>query len=470
MASVGPTLLWFGAAVTTGLCVLAGGLAGLEPLRARLTTRDENAALPTGPVFAGPPIAVAEANDNVDDDDHGDTAAGGGGGASAGSSAAASTGPLVDACRDGTPDKCNAWAMDGFYRAIADEKRGALGRPVRVSWYGDSVIATDAIPGRLRARLQGALGDGGPGFVFVVPPHRFCEHEAITRGSSGPWATHAISTLQTADGLYGPGGATAEATEGATATIKLVAGKVNFVELYLLDQPHGGSVTIKADGNELQHIETAADAKQVAFSTAAVSAGASKLELETHGRVRLFGVDLENASGAVVDNLGIVSVHVKSFANEDAAHWSSEIAHRGADLVMITIGANEAQWLGPADQDTKDYQAHYEQVLAPIRKARPDASCLVVSPTDQAEDKDGGYASRPVMPLLVDAQRKAALAQGCAFFSTYTWMGGKGSAAKWFRKGLVGSDFQHLSKKGANLLSDAIYDALMAGAERYAAR
>ena len=53
------------------------------------------------------------------------------------------------------------------------------------------------------------------------------------------------------------------------------------------------------------------------------------------------------------------------------------------------------------------------------------------------------------MPLLVDAQRKAAHSQGCAFYSTYAWMGGKGSAQKWFRKGLVGSDFQHLSRKGA---------------------
>ena len=468
--TVAPTLLWFGAVVALGLCVLAGGLAGLQPLRARLIARDDSLAVPAGPVFAGPSIAIAEANDDLNDDDHGDGLAGGGGGSGGGGSSAASAGPLVDACRDGTPDKCRAWAMDGFYRAIADEKRGALGRAVRVSWYGDSVIATDAIPGRLRARLQGALGDGGPGFVFVVPPHRFCEHEAITRGSSGPWATHAISTLQAADGLYGPGGATAEATEGASATIKLVAGKVTHVEVYALAQPRGGRVVVRADGHDVLDAGTDADSKQTAFTAASIDGGASKFELETRGRVRLFGLDLENASGAVVDNLGIVSVHVKSFANEDAAHWASEVAHRSADLVMITIGANEAQWLGPADQDTKDYQAHYEQVLAPIRKALPDAACLVVSPTDQAEEKDGGYASRPVMPLLVEAQRKAALAQGCAFFSTYAWMGGKGSAAKWFRKGLVGSDFQHLSKKGANLLSDAIYDALMAGAERYATR
>src|SRR5262249_39193338 len=134
------------------------------------------------------------------------------------------------------------------------------------------------------------------------------------------------------------------------------------------------------------------------------------------------------------DNLGIVSVNVKSFGANDPTHWSGELAHRGADLIMIMIGANEAEWLAPHDQDTKQYQTHYEKVLDTIRRARPEASCLVVSPTDQAEVKDDDYVSRPVMPVLVEAQRKAAQAQGCAFYSTYAWMGGKGSAARWFKK------------------------------------
>ena len=104
---------------------------------------------------------------------------------------------------------------------------------------------------------------------------------------------------------------------------------------------------------------------------------------------------------------------------------------------------------------------------APIRKGRPEASCLVVSPTDQAEAKDDGYQSKPVMATISDAQRKAAHASGCAFYSTYDWMGGKGSAAKWFKRGYVGSDFQHLSRKGANKMADAVFDALMAGYRRY---
>jgi lysophospholipase L1-like esterase len=378
----------------------------------------------------------------------------------------ANIGALEDVCTDGKPEACKRWAMDGFYKAVDAAKAGKLGHPVRVSWYGDSVVATDAIPGRLRTRMQTELGDGGPGFVFVVVPHRFCGHEAITRAASGDWVTHAISTVTVADGMYGVAGSTTQTSDGH-ATIKLVAGKATRAELYYLADPHGGSAIVTADGSEVIRADTKGD-KQAGWATAAISNGAARFDITSDGRVRLFGIDLENATGAVVDNLGIVSVNVKSFATEDVTHWTAELAHRSADLVMIMIGANEAEWLNPGDRDTKDYQTHYDKILAPIKRARPDAACLVVSPTDQAEAKDGEYPSRPVMPLLVEAQRQAARAAGCGFYSTYDWMGKRGSAAKWFRKGLVGSDFQHLSRKGANLMADAVFDALMSGYHQYA--
>jgi len=451
--TIAPTLLWFGVTLGLALWWFDGDVQAIAD---RLTSRREADGAPAaGPVFTAKPVVVADSGDDdkpvppiADKGDRSRVAA------------------LEDVCVEGTPAACKRWGMDGFYRAVGESKRGKLGRAVRVSWYGDSVIATDAIPGRLRTRLQGELGNGGPGFVYVVPPHRFCVHEGIDRSSSG-WQAYAISTTQLADGLYGVGGSTAE-THGGRATIKLLSGAATNVELYYLAQPRGGTATVTADGAELLRVDTRAETKQPGHATATVATGAKQLELKADGKLRVFGIGLENATGAVVDNLGIVSINVKSFANHNSAHFAGELGHRNADLVMIMIGANEAAWLGPGDKDTKEYQARYEQVLGPLRKARPDGACLVVSPTDQAEAKEGRYPSRPVMPVLIEAQRKAAHAQGCAFYSTYDWMGGKGSAAAWFRKGLVGSDFQHLSRKGANKMADAVYDALMAGYQRYA--
>lgn len=443
--TIAPTILWF-------VAVLVGALYWFDgrpqAIANRLTAPRAPTVAPAAGSFAAKPAVVAEPD--VPATPVPIVAPG----------PDRSQGLLEDTCLDGTNDACKKWALDGYYDALAKARATKLGRALRVSWYGDSVVANDEIPGRLRTKLQAELGDGGPGFVYVVEPHRFCAHEAISRSHSGDWASYAISTTQTRDGFYGVGGATAETSEGK-ATIKLTAPATK-LELYFLQQPKAGAAIVTADGNEVIHADTAGD-KAPGYASAIVAGGAKKVEVSTQGRARFFGIGLENDRGAVVDNLGIVSVNVKSWQNSDAAHWTAELAHREADLVIFMIGANEAQWLGPKDQDTLLYSGNYEKLLAPFRKARPNASCLVVSPTDQAEAKDGEYPSRPVMPVLVAAQAKAAHAQGCAFFSTYKWMGGKGSAAKWFAKGLVGSDFQHTSRRGSNLLADAVFDALEGG-------
>jgi len=465
--TIAPTLLWFVALLIPVLWIDGGVGVLADRVRAPREARELASA---GPAFATGPAVVPEApasaasrrSDGRSDDEERSPQP-----AAVVPASRSKILALEDVCVDGAPEDCKRWAMDGFYRAIDRSKHGALGRPVRVSWYGDSVIATDVIPSRLRTRLQDELGNGGPGFLYVVPPHRFCGHEAITRWSSSGWVAHAISTTLIPDGLYGVGGSTAETDDGK-ATIKLVSGTASRAELYYLAQPRGGSVAIAADGKPVAIVETRSASKQPGHAVASVADGAAKFELLVTGKVRVFGLDLENATGAVVDNLGVVSVNLKSFEANRPEHFEAELAHRGSDLVMIMIGANEAAWLLPSDRATKDYAARYGKLLAEFRTALPDASCLVVSPTDQAEAKDGGYVSRAVMPVLVKAQRDAARAAGCAFYSTYDWMGGSGSAARWFRKGLVGTDFQHLSHKGADRLADGLFGALMLAFQKYA--
>jgi lysophospholipase L1-like esterase len=451
--TIAPTLVWFSVALSVGLIVIDGDVAALAD---RLTSKREKQVGGAGPTF------TASMNPAPGDD----------------SDVVAKLPPppagshdidaLDDVCIEGTDQACKRWAMDAFYRSVADAKAGKLGRALRVSWYGDSVVATDALPGGLRTRLQGELGDGGPGFVFALAPHRFCHHNGITRSGGDNWLSHAISMAHTSDGFYGPGGASVETNSGRMA-LKLVAGKVTRAELYYLAQPSGGTATVTADGVEIMRAVTAAEAKAPAWASGTAEKGASKFEIKGDGKTRVFGISLENASGAVVDNLGIVSVHVKSFAAHNEVHYTAELGHRSADLLMIMIGANEAQWLH-AGKAMKDYQAHYEKLLATMRKGRPNGSCLVVSPTDQAEAKDGGFASKPVIAHIVAAQRAAAHAQGCAFYSTYDWMGGKGSAAKWFKRHYVNSDFIHLSKAGAEKMADALFGALMKGAKQHASK
>jgi hypothetical protein len=367
---------------------------------------------------------------------------------------------------------CKRWAMDGLYAQLARSTGATV--PVRVSYYGDSVSATDEIPGRLRNRLQDVFGDGGPGFVFAAPPHRFNHTLAVDENARG-WVAYAVSTsLNVADGLYGVGGSTAEADGDGTIklTPKTPSGKISHVDVYYLAQPKGGSADVMVDGDVKATIDTTGDAKKAGYSAFDVPDAEHKVELKvTHGRVRLFGLTLERAPGIVVDNMAIISATPMNEENNKPEHWQEQLAHRGADLVILMLGTNEAEWLTPGKHALGEYAVSWQKLLAPIRAARPDAACLVVSPLDQAELKDDGtVASRPVMKYMVDVQRKAAQAAGCAFYDTYTWQGGRGAAIKWNRYGWVDADFQHLSGKGTAMVADGLADAILAGYAEYEQR
>ncbi|MBV8756498.1 MAG: hypothetical protein JO257_04455 [Deltaproteobacteria bacterium] len=361
-----------------------------------------------------------------------------------------------DPCLD---DGCTHHALDAFRTALAAQRDGTATHPLRISYFGDSLTADDHITEDLRAKLQALLGDGGPGFVFAAPPHPYCQHRAVARVVGEGWHVHGISTVVPPDRLLGLGGS-AECDAGGT--IELVpTGAVSTLELHYLAQPHGGTLAIAVDNKVVQTIATAAAAKKGSFATVTLPPG-KRIALRARGRVRLFGASLEAAKGGVVDNLGVVNATAKSMRNNNLdAHWRNQLAHRASDLVVIMYGTNEAEWLRPSGAGMAEHEKLFGELLATVRTALPDASCLVVSPLDQLDYGDDKLPPRDSIPAMVAAQRRAALAHGCAFWDTYTWMGGKGASRSWFARGLMMKDFQHPTSEGSEQIADALYAGLV---------
>jgi hypothetical protein len=277
--------------------------------------------------------------------------------------------------------------LEHWQAALAAQKAGKAEHPLRIAWFGDSVTADDHITHVVREKLQALLGDGGPGFVFAAPPHPYCEHLAVQRVVGGAWAIHGVSTTGSADKLLGLGG---DAETDGDGTIRFVphAGTRN-VDVHYLAQPHGGRFDVAADGAVVQTIDTAGEAKKASFATVVVPEGTKKIELRAHGRVRLFGASLEAAKGAVVDNLGVVNATAKQLRNNNLPeHWQHQLAHRDADLVVIMLGTNEAEWLAAKGAGMAEHEQIVNDLLASVRVAQPKGSCLVISPMDQLDWRD----------------------------------------------------------------------------------
>jgi hypothetical protein len=89
---------------------------------------------------------------------------------------------------------------------------------------------------------------------------------------------------------------------------------------------------------------------------------------------------------------------------------------------------------------------------------------MLFAPLDQGErDKRGKVVTVEVLPSIIEAQRRVAKQEGCAFFDTYAAMGGEGAMARWLkvRPRLATSDMRHATPKGYDVIGTLYYKALL---------
>jgi hypothetical protein len=63
--------------------------------------------------------------------------------------------------------------------------------------------------------------------------------------------------------------------------------------------------------------------------------------------------------------------------------------------------------------------------------------------------------------VIAEAQREAALANGCAFWDLRAKMGGKGSMLKWVAAGMAQADHVHFTGPGYRMIGDAVFRDVM---------
>ncbi len=365
-------------------------------------------------------------------------------------------------------------ALCPFYQALYLLDQIEQDETVRVLHYGDSILTTDELSGRVRRILQQRFGDAGHGFVLLGKPWRWYHHLDVVHGARGKWRARPLTSAPVSDGIYGLGGVAFETRHaGAVAWAGTVddgpiGKRVAKFDISYLEQPRGGSFDILIDGNHVDTVRTTAEARRAEHRFLNVSPGSAKLTVKTRGDgpVRLFGAVLESDHpGVVYDSLAINGARASVLTRFDEEHWKSELKHRDADLVVLMFGANEGH---NESLVLDEYRQHLAELLTVVRDGSPEAGCLIVGPLDQARrEDDGKLGSRRMPSKLTQAQREVSLAHGCAFFDTFSAMGGKNSMAKWFRTGLGGGDLIHPTEHGARRIGVWLADALLAGYENF---
>jgi lysophospholipase L1-like esterase len=350
----------------------------------------------------------------------------------------------------------NAAALVPFFEQLYRHQQGEMSGPLRILHYGDSHTAADEWTGDLRSRFQEKFGDGGSGYSFAGRPWNGYRREDVRTGSTRGWHSDGL-VGRSGDGIYGLGGVSMS-TKSPHEGVYLLADGQQF-ELFYLQQPGGGSVQIYDNGAPVERISTDGEAGPGYYRYETVP-GSHRFEAETldHSPVRLFGWVAENLTGVTYETLGINGAQASIVLNWNDTVLRSNIERRNPALIVIAYGTNEA---GRKDWTLDTYRDMFIQLIARFREAAPTATIFVIGPPDRYVKTRKGWVAMENLDTIVEAQRQASAASGCAFWDLRAKMGGKGAMREWVLAGMAQNDHVHFTLPGYRMIGDAVFRDLM---------
>jgi lysophospholipase L1-like esterase len=341
-------------------------------------------------------------------------------------------------------------ALSRFRTALADLAAGRRSDSVRVLWMGDSHVAADFWPDAVRKPLQARFGVAGPGFLYLgLGVYR---HAGAKVERDGVWHHEpkkpSLWTRQD-DGVFGLGGIrVAPDGEACRLTIALakdaVRGKARWDLAFRLPTDKA-RFRVAVDSGQTLVVDATTQAVGAIGHLEWQTEGAATVTIDrASASPQIFGAVVEGTvPGVVVDTLGINGARIGTPLAWDEEPWLAEARRRKASLFVLAYGTNEA-----GDEVLpRKYGPELESLILRVRKATPDADCLIVGPTDR---EGPGWVTLPRVLEIDAVEREAAAHAGCGFFSTISAMGGEGSLKRWAEQAppLAARDRVHLTPRG----------------------
>ena len=186
-----------------------------------------------------------------------------------------------------------------------------------------------------------------------------------------------------------------------------------------------------------------------------------RLQPVGNGPVALYGVVTERTHpGVVIDQLGIPGMRAEVLLHWKPEVWTSLVQRRHPDLVVLAYGTND---VGDDNEPMEKYLENWRKVLMQVRSAAPDASCLLIGPTDRlGKDDTGTKRTMPRTPAVIAAQKKVAVQFRCGHWDAQAAMGGPGGMQVWAQTGLAAKDDVHLSRAGYERMAETLDASLRA--------
>ena len=174
----------------------------------------------------------------------------------------------------------------------------------------------------------------------------------------------------------------------------------------------------------------------------------------------VYGVLLDGNEGIAVDNIPLRGSSGLEFTRLDLNQLSQFFQQMNVKCLILQFGLNVVPHIV---EDYTFYENRFYRQLKTLKNINPDMAVIVIGVSDMSKKEGDYYESYPNIEKIRNAQRNAAFRAKCAFWDLYEAMGGKNSMPSWVFADppLAGKDFTHFNYKGAQIVAQMFYNALI---------
>ena len=366
-----------------------------------------------------------------------------------------------------------------FFQKIKNATKGHI----RIMHYGDSQLEGDRISSYLRNKLQKKFGGSGPGLLPALQPYG--SYFSINQTNSGAWMRYPIFGKVNPiveHNRYGPLAAFSRFAPIVAdslfkdsieyhASISFEESKLsyasvrNFQSIKLLYGNSKRPVEIKLLINDsliyTDSLKANTDFSVFKYKLNKPSKNL-KIEFSGYDSPDIYGVALDALNGVSLDNIGLRGSSGTIFRKMDYEHLHKSYNALGVDLILLQFGGNVMPYIKDSSQ-VINYARWFKSQILTLQKMNPQSAFIVIGPSDMSYKEGDKYVTYPFLQMVRDELRKAAFQSGSAYWDVYEAMGGYNSMPSWVRSepALAGADYTHFTPKGAKLIANMFYNALM---------
>lgn len=370
---------------------------------------------------------------------------------------------------------------ENLYRFFRNLERDSASR---IMHYGDSQIEGDRITAFVRNKLQQKFGGTGPGLRPALQPYDyvFTAHQE----NYGNWKRYPIygdvdSTLQ--HNRYGVMAAFSRFAPHATDSVPALDSTWYDARLTISKSAVAFKRTRKYEnmrlfyGNSRAPVLMQVMVKDSVFYTdtllANVNYAVSEYQLpDSVGNISIsfagfdspdiYGIELASDSGIIMDNIALRGSSGLVFRKNNREHSKKMYSDLNPGLFILQFGGNVMPYITNKKAIQK-YGRRFKKEIEYLQQLCPEAAIIIVGPSDMSTKVKDNFVTYPHLPDVVETLREVAFSTGSGFWNMYEAMGGKNSMPAWVNAEpeLARPDYTHFSARGARLVANMFYNALI---------